>query len=401
MKKSPDLPFTPEQEVLLWSIRVDHSKDQRIAEILEKGVDWIYIEKTAMHHGIIPLLYRRLTKEMTPFVPSNKMIWMKRLSIENAANNLHMTQQLIRLLDLFDEARIEAMPFKGPALAVQAYEDFSMRSYIDLDILIHENDFSRAYDILTNVGCFPQYILNTPVHKKVALMRKDFKFSIQDFTFELHWNFTERFWSVPLEMEPFWDRSVIVSIEGRQLRTLSVEDTFFILCIHGAKHSFQKLKWLMDVISLLSHHSEIKLGELISRAEQLGLKRIILLNLYLARDYSGILFHPEINIQLDSDPEVQALARKIPEYLFHSQNGIFQIPPSFFYLKYRERLTDKLRFLVYYLTDVFLLPTREDFQVVILPDMLFPVYFFIRLIRGTLECGSEIIYSFLPLHDKI
>jgi hypothetical protein len=232
-------------------------------------------------------------------------------------------------------------------------------------------------------------------------MRKDFKFSIQDFTFELHWNFTERFWSVPLEMEPFWDRSVIVSIEGRQLRTLSVEDTFFILCIHGAKHSFQKLKWLMDVISLLSHHSEIKLGELISRAEQLGLKRIILLNLYLARDYSGILFHPEINIQLDSDPEVQALARKIPEYLFHSQNGIFQIPPSFFYLKYRERLTDKLRFLVYYLTDVFLLPTREDFQVVILPDMLFPVYFFIRLIRGTLECGSEIIYSFLPLHDKI
>jgi hypothetical protein len=44
------------------------------------------------------------------------------------------------------------VPFKGPALAVQAYGDLSLRQYDDLDLLIHEADVPRAYQLLIANG---------------------------------------------------------------------------------------------------------------------------------------------------------------------------------------------------------------------------------------------------------
>ncbi len=120
MKESPEIHFTPEQELLLWSIRVDHTKDQRIEEILKDGVDWNYVRETAIQHGVFPLLYKRLKEEMSHLVPSNEIEELRTLFMANAVQNLRMTQQLIKVLDLLANAGIEAMPFKGPALAVQA-----------------------------------------------------------------------------------------------------------------------------------------------------------------------------------------------------------------------------------------------------------------------------------------
>jgi len=84
MKLSPDPQFTPEQEVLLWAIRVDHTKDQRVAGILTAGVDWSYIRETAIRHGIIPLLYKRLKGEMADLVPVEELSTFKALFVENA-----------------------------------------------------------------------------------------------------------------------------------------------------------------------------------------------------------------------------------------------------------------------------------------------------------------------------
>jgi len=67
-----------------------------------------------------------------------------------------MTQHLLKVLDLLTGSGVEAIPFKGPVLAVQAYGDLLMRSFVDLDILIHAKDLSRVSKILIDQG----YILN-------------------------------------------------------------------------------------------------------------------------------------------------------------------------------------------------------------------------------------------------
>lgn len=347
MNQSSDPRYTPEQEVLLWAIRVDNAYDERVAGILRTGVDWGYLRETAVRQGIIPLLYRRLKGEIADLVPPDELSAIQTLFMQNTMWNMRMTRHLLSILDLLGGSGIDAMPFKGPALAAQAYGDLSMRKYGDLDILIHASDVSRAYRILTEQG----YILTNPGQMKNdrifgSLYQKDLIFTFQGLILELHWKLIEQLYAVSLEEDQLWDRSLPVLINDRQFAALSPEDTVLLLSFHGHKHVWQNLGLLADLIYTISNHPEIQWHDLFVRAENLGLKRIVLTGLFLAHRLGGIRCGPEFENLFKSDTAMQELASEL-------QRKIFQIPPAthitpFLYLRSRERFRDKVMFLLYH-----------------------------------------------------
>jgi len=351
MKLSPDPPFTPEQELLLWAIRVDHTMDQRVAEILTAGVAWGYVRETAIRHGILPLLYKRLKGEMADLVPPDELSTLRTLFVANAARNIRMTQHLFKILNLLGGSGVEAMPFKGPVLAVQAYGDLSLRSFYDLDLLIHPNDLSRAYRILTDQG----YILTDP--GQMSIMRifkiiqgKNLHFTFHDDILELHWKIIERLFVVPLDMYQLWDRSLPVSINDRLVKTLSPEDMVIVLCFHGLKHAWQNLEWLADLIYTVSNHPDLQWHDIVVRAETMGLKRILLMGLFLAQKQGGIRCGLEIENLFASDTTMLKLASKIQLNLFQLQMVEMSFVKPSFYLKSRERFKDKLTYIFYFIT---------------------------------------------------
>lgn len=346
MHQLPDPEFTAEQKVLLWAIRTDHIMDRDVAGILTAGIDWKYVRETAAQHGVIPLLYRRLKGEMAGLVPPDELLTLKKIFREHIIRNIRMTQRLFQILDLLASSGIAAMPFKGPALAVQAYGDLSMRRFRDLDILIHADDVDRAYRILDKQG----YVLRNPGRMNIErtfgfLDGKDLNFHFQGFVLELHWKLIEQFLAVPLEMNEIWDRAVPIVINGRNLSTLSPEDMVLLLCFHGHKHGWQDIGWLSDLISMTSHHPNLQWHEIFSRAENLGLKRIVVTSLFLAQKYGGIRCTPELESLCISDSAIHSLARDLQLDIFRSRT--LAISP-FFYLKSRERFRDQILFLLYY-----------------------------------------------------
>ena len=347
MKQSPNPQFTHEQELLLWAIRVDHSKDQRVASVLSAGVDWVYLRETAIQHGIIPLLYKRLKKEMADLVPDNELMTLRTLFLSNAARNIRMTQHLLKVIDLLADSDIEAMPFKGPVLAVQAYGDLSMRRFGDLDILIHAKNVSSVYQILSDQG----YILTEPDQMSIErrltdIGQKDLCFSFHDDILELHWKLIERLYAVPLDMDQIWDRSLPFFINGQKVKTLSPEDMVIVLCFHGLKHSWQSLNWLADLVYTISDHPDLKWHDVFVRAESMGLKRIVLLGLFLAHKHGGVSCGSENEKLFASDTAVRKLALKIQLNIYKFQP--FTNNKPFFYLKSRERFKDKILFLFYF-----------------------------------------------------
>jgi hypothetical protein len=352
MKLSPDPQFTPEQEVLLWAIRVDHTTDQRVAWILTEGVDWSYVRETAIQHGIIPLLYKRLKGEMADLVPSEELSTLKELFQKNAIRNLQMTQHLLKVLDILAVSGVEAMPFKGPVLAVQAYGDLSLRSYYDLDILIHENDLSRTCQILIDQGYISNDLVPTIIKRILtSIQQKGLDFSFHDDHLELHYKIIERLYAVPIDMDQIWDRSLPIFINGQKIKTLYPEDMVIVLCFHGHKHAWQNLKWLADLIYMISNHPEIKWHNVFVQAETMGLKRIVLIGLVLAYKYGNIRCGSEIENLFASDITVRKLAGKIQLNLFQIQTLESSFIEPFFYLKSRERFKDKSMFLFYFFTD--------------------------------------------------
>jgi hypothetical protein len=346
MKLSPDPQFTPEQEVLLWAIRVDHTKDLQIAGILRSGVDWRCIRETAAQHGIIPLLYKRLKGELADAVPPRELAALRTFFMENTIRNLRMTQNLLTILNILADSDIRAMPFKGPALAVQAYGDLSMRSFCDLDILIDDGNIYRVSQILLDRG----YVLNDPLQTNIEkrvnpIYQKDLHFTFRNDSLEIHWKIIERLYAVHLDMDQIWDGSVPVLINGQEINTLSPEDMVLVLCFHGLKHGFNP-KWLADLIHMVSNNPDLRWQDLFNKAEKTGLKRIVLIGLFLARQQGGIRMSPDAERLLVSDPKVPLLAGEFHLNIFRFNTPELAFTNPFFYIRLRENFTDQMTFLV-------------------------------------------------------
>ena len=178
---------------------------------------------------------------------------------EQVFSTLRMTAELFRLLELFTAKEIPALIVKGPALAMQAYGDPTMRSYGDLDFLVRQRDIRRATESLLAAGYEAAVPLSAIDAGKIPGQYFFFKTDTK-LVVELHNDFTLRYFPRPLPIEEFFARQIRVCIDGHEAPALSVEDELVLICIHGAKHLWERLMWIADVAALVSRQTGIDWG---------------------------------------------------------------------------------------------------------------------------------------------
>src|SRR5262249_4765077 len=108
--------------------------------------------RTALHHGVMPLVYRSLDTACPDAVPKTVMDQLRDHFNANALNNFLLTEELLELLNLFESQRVRAIPYKGPALATSVYGNLLLRQFVDLDILVRERDYLRTQHLLISQG---------------------------------------------------------------------------------------------------------------------------------------------------------------------------------------------------------------------------------------------------------
>src|SRR5215213_1532329 len=99
----------------------------RLRELAATEVDWEYLFLLARRHAVVPLLYLQLQRHASDLVPPEVLQQLKKHYLENAARNTVLTAELCRLLALFADGSIEAIPYKGPVLALFAYDNLALR----------------------------------------------------------------------------------------------------------------------------------------------------------------------------------------------------------------------------------------------------------------------------------
>jgi hypothetical protein len=156
--------------------------------------------------------------------------------------------------------------------------------------------------------------------------------------------------AVPLDMDQIWDQSLPIFINDKKMKTLSPEDMLIVLCFHGHKHAWQNLEWLADLIYTISNLPDMKWHNLLDRAGNMGLKRIVFIGLFLAHKHGGIRCGSEIENLFASDTTTLKLASVIQLNLFQFKTSESLFDEPLFYLKSRERIRDKIMFLFYLFT---------------------------------------------------
>ncbi len=371
----------PEVELLLCCARarVDAAQTARIHALVAGALDWTYLIQLADRHGLQPLLYWHLNATCGEIVPTAHLSRLRDAFRRVSALNIFLTRELQRLLTLFTAQGIEAIPYKGPALAAEIYGNIALRQFSDLDILVRPGAVPRARDILLTEGYAPLPALNDA--QQAVLLRTQcnlpFTRERKRLVVELHWAVSARLFAQPFEPNDLWARLKHGLLDGSEINRPAPEDLLLALCVHGSKHLWERLAWVCDIAGLIESRPDLQWATLIARARASGSERMLLLGLLLAAELIGAKLPAIVEQALKTDPLVAALAAGIVRDLFTPEltpsglGGYFR-----FQLKARRRLRDKVNYLRFIIT-----PTEEDLAQVRLPASFNFIYYLIRPLR--------------------
>lgn len=361
----------------------------RVEALLQAPLDWEYLLRVANSHGLGPLLYWQLKAVCIERVPNVYRQRLADLFRRNAARNVTLTGELCRLLRIFAARGLPVIPYKGPALALYAYSgDVALRQFTDLDILIHERDLSQFREVLHAEGYRSPLLPENSQHAAYMRLHGEqfFRQRENKIEIDLTWMLSPKYHSFKFDYEKCWERLEKITIQGTETLALAPEDLLLALCVHAGKHQWERLIWVCDVAETLAAQPDIKWKQLVSLAEEAGVRRMLWLGLFLARELLGTSLPDEIVRRIEADSPVKALAARVQERFFQDPAGAFAPSEKFAYLlKVRERRRDGLRACLHFSMS----PTPADWRWIRLPDVLSFLYYLVPPVRLISKHSAE------------
>ena len=350
----------------------------RITDRTGRGVNWKDLLRLAEQHGVLPLVARNLNAHADE-LPSEIRQQLHFADEENIRRNLWFANELRRIADYLDEKHLPAVPYKGPALAQSIHGDLALRSFNDLDFLIFPGDFERAKLALSELGYRPAEDLSPAVER--FWLRKGYERAFDSDAgknlVELQWAVLPYFYAVDLGIDDLLARSRRTSVGGLEVACLSPEDSLIVLCLHAAKHLWTRLIWICDIAETLRTQT-IDYPLLISRAQSLGIVRIIGISFWLAEHLLKANVSPPAQKMTAADLQIPVLGQQFAARL--AECATYDLDSSDYFrliVRLRERRPDRWR----YRWRLIWTPGAGDLKAVQFPEPLFPLYRAVRLVR--------------------
>jgi hypothetical protein len=325
---------------------------------LARTADGARLLALAETHGVIGHLATGLRGMDASLVPPEIMQPLLERQRAQIFFSLRVSAELFRLLDLLAAENIEALVVKGPVLAVQAYGDPAMRNYGDLDLLVRQRDIRRATQLMIAAGYRAQVSLSAIDAGKIPGQYL-FRRPESQFLVELHNDFTLRYFPRRLPIEKFFARQIRVPLDAREAPALCVEDELVLICIHGAKHLWERLIWIADVAALVTRQTSLDWERVTASAEEVGAERMLHTGLRLATDLLKTRLPDRVLTRVKADAVAARLASQVPEWL----PAAGEAPPGLFErAAFRLRMRGGVIAAPAYLLRLSLSPTEEDWE---------------------------------------
>jgi hypothetical protein len=334
-----------------------HTDSARLRELL-RTVSWPGLFTLAEEHGVIALLaaaLRRFDDSVAPPDSAQKIREYHRAQVLSA---MKMTAELFRLVDLFRAVGLETVLVKGPTLAMRAYGDTGSRIFGDLDFIVRHRDILRATELMISAGydceVSPDEIRAAKVPGQYSFVRKDAPLLV-----ELHTERTMRYFPCGLPVEKFFAARQHELLDGHEIPVLSVEHELVLVCIHGAKHLWERLTLVADVAALAARQTALNWQESSATAEGAGAGRMLRVGVILAQDLLRAPLPQDVQSRIRADAAAVRLAREIATWLSsagHSLPGLLR--RALFRMRMRGNAVPGLG----YLFKLTFSPTQEDWR---------------------------------------
>lgn len=347
-----------------------------------------FLITAASQHGILPLIYKSLKKILEHNSPSSSLS-PERLTLNSAMlhelkvhyqsiarRNMLMTAELIKFNKWAHSHGMTLLPFKGPLFAQIAYGDITLRQFSDLDILVRREDFRALASMMHKNGYEPYFPIETFKEDKVMFeMNNDCPFydTKRGISVEIHWDFFRKL-ALPTQKLKPWEKNIEISIQGHLFSTLSHETHLLYHSLHGSKHLWERLSWIIDIDRYIRAVPNLDWEKIIIMAKDLDALKMFLLGPALANRYFDTPLPESIQLLCDST-DFQ------PFFTFIEKEYNLQNPtPEDSLVKLRKiiALRDSFSTKAITLLEFLFRPGINERRTVVLPDNLFWLYWPLR-----------------------
>jgi hypothetical protein len=384
-----DLP--PEARLILHCARVhlEPGEAPRTAAFLQGPIDWAAVVRLASAHGVVPLVYRALSRVGSDGVPAPLLEELRRELAASEQQNAALAAELLRLIRLFAAHRIRLISYKGPELALASYGELGLRPFGDLDFLVHPRDVALAERMLEGEG-----YLRDRRHIHTLAWEAFFARPAEaepEMGVDLHWRICAPHDPMPSAFDELWNRSERVTVGGEPVPSLAAEDLLVTL---GIKFAVDCAGWrsrivqLCDTAGLIRRRADLDWDTALGRARAAGGLRMLLLHLLMVTRLLGVELPRRVRAMIEGDRAAQRLGERVGARLFLGEDFMpLPDPQSLdtrFYLGTRERLRDKARYLRVIGGDLIhqlVTPSARDRAFVRLPAALDFMYYLLRPVR--------------------
>jgi glycosyltransferase involved in cell wall biosynthesis len=270
---------------------------------------------------------------------------------------LRLSAELTEIVAALRDRGIPALPYKGPTLAARLYHNLALRASGDLDIVVRRADVPLARALLVERGYQPMHPVDADRLPFMLASRYSETMVRPDVAqVELHWAFTNRDVPFDLDLESLLPRTRMAKLGSVDLAVLGSDDLALILCVHGAKHRWNRLEWIAGLATHVGTATDLNYDVLLKRAHALHSRRRVLLGLLVIR---RVLDAPVPNTILRlarADRMISALCDEVLKSLetVHGRVPHFEraasLPFDWFHLRLGDSFKDRLRLVSYRLT---------------------------------------------------
>jgi len=350
----------------------------------EDNKTWQAFQYLVSRHGVLPLAYKAIYKYATNTTPQEYFDTLKEAFMANVRRNMLNSAELVRVITLLEDNGIEALAFKGPSLSQLAHGDIISRQYGDIDILVNIKDVTNAGALISKREYRPDYELSFLSNEAFLNVSSDLGFwhTKNGIYLELHWSLSRTKLSRGISSLILQREKTEISIQDKLIKTLPVDLLFLYLCVHGSKHLWGRMMWIVDIDRLIRRKKSIDWEKINEAAQITKNETSLLLGLLISHH---VLATPVPKIALDRIAKNRKLSvllkLSLQELLMPPKtenHGIKQILAKYyFHFLLKDDFSERLRYLFSLVFKI----TPDDVLNVNLPKHMSFLYILIRPFR--------------------
>ncbi len=270
----------------------------------------------ALRHRVIPSLHRALISGGA----KPTAILENHLALE-ARRHLLRRSVIGTLLEELNRKGLGALIYKGPAL--DGVYNGILRPAGDIDLIVERADLSEVRETAERLGA-----------AMTQIGAEELSFSLEGVLVEVHTQLVERHIAILPQTKSLFARSIPCPHAIPSWRTLARADHLVALLVHGFKHQWCRLGWILDIGLFTRQMSgaELEVAGELARAHNVG--AVFTLGL----DLADHILHGSKTYNL--------VALRYAQRLFHPGNSLhFKLENIALHLRVLEGCTSRSRYI--------------------------------------------------------